>query len=299
MKAVRLFRHVKGIFILPLLGLILLSQCTIDEPTAYQDTAEQIEVSLQKPGEVITICHKPGTPAEKTLVIPIQALAGHLGHGDVLGSCQPPSIELSGRVLHGLAYDSGVLWATHRDNFGKFRISKINPTTGQILLESNDLGQSSAARGITVALGSLWISDARNDDITRIDPANFNVISSFNTPGSEPNGIAFDGTNLWLTDPFFQKIYELNTSGGVVSNFVVGPDRRPALEWENNGMWTNNGATGLSHYLPDGTIDDSVTITGLPDGTVIYDLAIGSGKVYLSTHHSVLPSRIYILDWPR
>ncbi len=30
----------------------------------------------------VTICHKPGTPAEKTLVIPHQALAGHLGHGE-------------------------------------------------------------------------------------------------------------------------------------------------------------------------------------------------------------------------
>jgi hypothetical protein len=36
----------------------------------------------------ITICHKPGTPAEKTLLIPIEALDGHLGHGDLIGPCQ-------------------------------------------------------------------------------------------------------------------------------------------------------------------------------------------------------------------
>jgi hypothetical protein len=36
----------------------------------------------------ITICHKPGTPAEKTLRIPIEALDGHLGHGDMIGPCQ-------------------------------------------------------------------------------------------------------------------------------------------------------------------------------------------------------------------
>lgn len=35
----------------------------------------------------VVICHKPGTPAAKTLVIPIQALAGHLGHGDTVGAC--------------------------------------------------------------------------------------------------------------------------------------------------------------------------------------------------------------------
>lgn len=36
----------------------------------------------------VTICHKPGTPAQKTLVIPVQALAGHLGHGDRIGPCE-------------------------------------------------------------------------------------------------------------------------------------------------------------------------------------------------------------------
>jgi len=36
----------------------------------------------------ITICHKPGTPAEKTLVLPAPAGPGHLRHGDYEGVCQ-------------------------------------------------------------------------------------------------------------------------------------------------------------------------------------------------------------------
>jgi hypothetical protein len=35
----------------------------------------------------IAICHKPGTPAEKTLFLPPSAIAGHEGHGDYLGPC--------------------------------------------------------------------------------------------------------------------------------------------------------------------------------------------------------------------
>jgi hypothetical protein len=37
--------------------------------------------------KLVTICHKPGTRAQKTLVIPVQALEGHLGHGDTIGPC--------------------------------------------------------------------------------------------------------------------------------------------------------------------------------------------------------------------
>lgn len=46
----------------------------------------------------ISICHKPGTPAEKTLVLPPSAIPGHLGHGDLLGPCPglvaPPTSTL-------------------------------------------------------------------------------------------------------------------------------------------------------------------------------------------------------------
>jgi hypothetical protein len=39
-------------------------------------------------GGKVTICHKPGTPAEKTKRIPLSALGGHLGHGDYRGPCK-------------------------------------------------------------------------------------------------------------------------------------------------------------------------------------------------------------------
>ena len=37
--------------------------------------------------ETMVICHKPGTPAEQTMTIPVSAWAGHLGHGDTIGPC--------------------------------------------------------------------------------------------------------------------------------------------------------------------------------------------------------------------
>ena len=40
----------------------------------------------EEEGTVI-ICHKPGTPAQKTMTVPTSALAGHLGHGDTFGAC--------------------------------------------------------------------------------------------------------------------------------------------------------------------------------------------------------------------
>ena len=33
------------------------------------------------------LCHKPGTPAEMTKIVPAPALKVHLGHGDTFGTC--------------------------------------------------------------------------------------------------------------------------------------------------------------------------------------------------------------------
>lgn len=37
--------------------------------------------------EKVTLCHQPGTPAQKTLKVPPSAVEAHLNHGDYLGEC--------------------------------------------------------------------------------------------------------------------------------------------------------------------------------------------------------------------
>ena len=55
------------------------------KPKAGTDDADDDDSSADP--DDVTICHKPGTPAEKTMTVESSALSGHLGHGDTLGSC--------------------------------------------------------------------------------------------------------------------------------------------------------------------------------------------------------------------
>ena len=50
------------------------------KPGANEDDEDESEVGT-------IICHKPGTPAEKTMEVDTSALDAHLGHGDSLGVC--------------------------------------------------------------------------------------------------------------------------------------------------------------------------------------------------------------------
>jgi hypothetical protein len=82
-------------------SVILLLVCVDDEGTInivsviviYQPDVVIVIPPTQPPqppsGEGdVTICHKPGTPAEKTMTVPRSALQSHLDHGDALGPCQ-------------------------------------------------------------------------------------------------------------------------------------------------------------------------------------------------------------------
>lgn len=50
---------------------------------------------------LITVCHKPGTPAEKTKYVPEPALDRHLNHGDYLGECEEDDNEGHDGSNHG------------------------------------------------------------------------------------------------------------------------------------------------------------------------------------------------------
>ena len=50
---------------------------------------EAIEESSAEPAEaeLVVICHRPGTPAQRTLFVASQATPAHMDHGDTPGPC--------------------------------------------------------------------------------------------------------------------------------------------------------------------------------------------------------------------
>jgi len=87
---------IASILIVGILGFSVMMSSTEAEIIPPTDTSkrmgefgENVEVITlsHTPGHGTTLCHKPGTPAEKTLVVDDPAVPAHLGHGDDLGPC--------------------------------------------------------------------------------------------------------------------------------------------------------------------------------------------------------------------
>lgn len=143
------------------------------------------------------------------------------------------------------------------------------------------------------------MTDALQDVIHEVDPSRFQEKSVFSTPGTEPCGITFDGTALWLTDRWYQSTYRLDTAGNVIGSFSIPNENRWGLEWMGDGMWTSSEAAMLAFYTPSGRLVATEELTRLPAGTEILDIAISSIKLFASSGVSPDPSKsdmIYILE---
>jgi hypothetical protein len=192
-------------------------------------------------------------------------------------------VSLPGRNVHGVTYSSGVLWVTSSSQSGDgddCKIAKLDPTTYAVLQESAELRWN--GRGICVGAGSLWVTDALADRVHRVNPATLQETGSFSTPGSEPCGITFDGTALWLTDPYAQRTYKLSTSGTVVSSFSIPDVSRFGLEWQGGGLWTPTGDATVGFYSTSGQLTQTKTLECVPSGSRLFDIAINGNSWYLA-----------------
>src|SRR5215813_2995916 len=81
--------------------------------------------------------------------------------------------------------------------------------------------------------------------------------------GRGPEGVAFDGANIWVTNQFSDNVTKLRASdGAVIGTYAVG--KRPiGVAFDGASVWVTN------------LLDDSVTKLQALNGAVIGNYAVG------------------------
>lgn len=93
-----------------------------------------------------------------------------------------------------------------------------------------------AWEGACCSEGVLWMVDGKRDLIMKIKPDR-EVISEFPSPVKSPNGIAFDGHDLWLVSKGSRKIVRFNPDIKAIENVYFCPIERPTgITWDCNGF---------------------------------------------------------------
>ncbi len=131
------------------------------------------------------------------------------------------------------------------------------------------------------------------------------VLSSFSSPDEYTNGLAWDGTNLWLLGGFYDGFYEITTTGAVLSQFQPsepGGTNANGATFDGTNLWgmflLNTSSPGeVYEYTTSGTFVSTFTCPatyniGLTwDGSNLWMSCRGNQMIYeMSTGGSVLSS---------
>jgi outer membrane protein assembly factor BamB len=155
----------------------------------------------------------------------------------------------------------------------------VQPEAGTVLPgggEAVDVGD--APLRIAGTPDGAWVSVIRDGTVVRIDTSGEVVSTVRLTPkGSEPEGVAWDGSDVWVVDQAGGRVVELDPSGEVVDSYPTDDEPRLVAAGDH-GVWVANyGGTSVSR-VADGKVR-TVRLTGCvgPQG-----IAEAGGRVWVS-----------------
>ena len=159
----------------------------------------------------------------------------------------------------GVLVARGRIFVTGSTNPGKlYRIDPKQPA-GDVTLVTGSVGIF--PQGITTDGDFIWTANA-GGSVSKVDPATGNVLT-FTTGFSEPSGILFAGTSIWVTDVINATLLKLNPNGSIAQIVNVGSMPRFPI-FDGTNIWVPNSGT------------DSVTVVRASAGTVLATLT-GNG----------------------
>jgi outer membrane lipoprotein-sorting protein len=161
----------------------------------------------------------------------------------------------------GMAFDGRFMWVSVT---GANRVVQVN-SLGDILKTLN-LPQSSQPIGIAFAFASdgtseMCVAELGANSIARVFPDTGAI--AFAPVGSQPQAIAFDGTNIWVPNGGDNTVTELDLIGNLIRTIPVGavPD---AIAFDGANMWVSNFTS------------NNVTKIRASDGVVVGTYAVGT-----------------------
>lgn len=139
--------------------------------------------SVYASADKVTICHKPGTPAEMTLEVASSAVNAHLGHGDRTGECAS-TVSAGCAALNALVPDPQTNPAFYLFIPSGLTFSPGETIHASITASTNDSADLYVGAGVLDANGVPLVVDEHYADGTTTASVNYTVVAGDNAGGA-------------------------------------------------------------------------------------------------------------------
>jgi hypothetical protein len=144
--------------------------------------------------------------------------------------------ELSvGQQVSAICYDGSDLWLSIRH---MPRLIKVNIINGEIT-KTLDLPRGDFS-AIDYYQNTFWLADTLSNSIMVADSATGSILQTLTNPGFSLDGLAFDGTLVWLIDATQRRLYSMKSDGTGVTYYQT-PGTLPAgLACSGGQLWVGD-----------------------------------------------------------
>ena len=149
-----------------------------------------------------------------------------------------------------IAFDgAGNMWTA---NYTANSVSKITALGG--VTSYSGPGILSGPVGIARdGLGNMWVANYGNSTISKVDSGGF--ITSYNLGGYQPQAIAFDGTNMWLSINSLNTVVKVSPTGTVTTFGGTTGSGPRGIAFDGTNMWTANfTSNSVTKVTPSGVM---------------------------------------------
>ena len=138
----------------------------------------------------------------------------------------------TGQSNGGIATGEGSVWVA--GPFGGSPLTRIDPTRNRVFAKI--AVPKFRSSGVTVAGGSVWVTDAGNDHVWRIDPGR-NVAVATAEVGLAPLGVAFGHGSIWVANAGDGTVSRIDPVTARVAGTIQVGGSPTGLAVTNDAVW--------------------------------------------------------------
>jgi YVTN family beta-propeller protein len=199
----------------------------------------------------------------------------------------------AGSIPFEVAFDGTNIWVT--DN-GSGKVSKIVAATGVKVADYNTSLVAPLATSGPVGVAfdgtNIWIANSTTGPaltptgrVSKINPATGAIIAEFPTSAtanSGPVGVAFDGTNIWVTNNTAGTVSRIDRTTNAVTEFPTSNSSAEpwGVAFDGTSIWVANGVT--NHVSKIDPVTGSILFEVNTAGVLPQEIAFDGSSIWVS-----------------
>ncbi len=236
----------------------------------------RIEVRIRVAGNMRGLAAAAGS----VWVAAAKPLSASRSEGVVIRIAESGRVEATARAgtwPAALAVGKRAIWAVNTAPFFK-RGTLVRIETATNRVDGRPIPLGPAPSGVAVGGGSLWVADAIEGTVRRIDPQRRRTVAAIDV-GSEPYGVVFAAGSVWVTNADDDTVSRIDpVTNRVTATIRVG--RNPyGIAVGGRSLWTANLGDGTVSQIDAarGRVRRTIRTGGDPVG-----VAVAGGVVWFT-----------------